>query len=179
MAGWLGSLSDCNKCTGYVLHAVSRNFDSKRIPRSVIRRVLFSGRDSLPEIFLTVLRARSVYKSQPRGLQRRGLVIRRVHCVTLARICRRFWYKETLRPRAGMIFSYGHSIFRSIICFFFQFINSISFAPIRMLETRNAFTEIFQLFLIENAQKHCLSKQQASKQNRIFEFLNFDCIRIL
>ena len=51
-----------------------------------------------------------------------------------------------------------------------------------MLETRNALTEIFILFVLLKMLKNIVQaskQQQASKQNRIFEFLKFDSIRIL
>ena len=50
-----------------------------------------------------------------------------------------------------------------------------------MHETRNAFTENFLLFVVLKMLKNMFKQQQqaTSKQNRIFEFLKFDSIRIL
>ena len=48
-----------------------------------------------------------------------------------------------------------------------------------MLETRNALTEIFILFVLLKMLKNIVQATTTSKQNRIFEFLKFDSIRIL
>ena len=50
-----------------------------------------------------------------------------------------------------------------------------------MLETRNAFSEIFTLFVLSKLLKTTFRQATTttSKQNRIFEFLQFECIRIL